>query len=59
VRAAGKDDNVLLTPATRLTLEQAMEFIDADELVEVTPHHIRLRKRHLTEQDRKRAARAG
>jgi GTP-binding protein len=59
VRAAGKDDNVMLTPPTRLTLEQAMEFIDADELVEITPNHIRLRKRYLTEQDRKRAARAG
>ncbi|HET7369370.1 MAG TPA: translational GTPase TypA [Gammaproteobacteria bacterium] len=58
IRAAGKDENVLLTPATRFTLEQAMEFIEDDELVEVTPHHIRLRKRHLTEQDRKRAARA-
>ncbi|HET7586776.1 MAG TPA: translational GTPase TypA [Gammaproteobacteria bacterium] len=57
IRAAGKDDNVLLTPATRFTLEQAMEFIEDDELMEVTPHHIRLRKRHLTEQDRKRAGR--
>jgi GTP-binding protein len=57
VRAAGKDDNVLLTPATRMTLEQAMEFIEDDELMEVTPHSIRLRKRHLTQQARKRAAR--
>ncbi|MGD8378325.1 MAG: translational GTPase TypA [Gammaproteobacteria bacterium] len=57
IRAAGKDDNVMLTPPTRLTLEQAMEFIDDDELIEVTPHHLRLRKRHLTEQDRKRASR--
>ncbi|HET6724504.1 MAG TPA: translational GTPase TypA [Gammaproteobacteria bacterium] len=57
IRAAGKDENVLLTPATRFTLEQAMEFLEEDELMEVTPHHIRLRKRGLTEQDRKRAAR--
>ncbi|HET7306310.1 MAG TPA: translational GTPase TypA [Gammaproteobacteria bacterium] len=58
IRAAGKDDNVLLTPPTRFTLEQAMEFIEEDELMEVTPHNIRLRKRHLTESDRKRAARS-
>lgn len=59
MRAAGKDDAVLLTPATRLTLEQALEFINDDELVEVTPEHIRLRKRLLKEHERKRAARAG
>jgi GTP-binding protein len=59
IRAAGKDDNVLLTPPVRFTLEQAMEFLEDDELMEVTPHHIRLRKRYLTEQGRKRAARAG
>lgn len=59
IRAAGKDDNVLLTPPVRFTLEQAMEFLEDDELMEVTPHHIRLRKRYLTEQDRKRMARAG
>ncbi len=58
VRAAGKDDNVLLTPPIRLSLEQAMEFIDEDELVEVTPLSIRLRKRHLKEGERKRAERA-
>ena len=57
VRAAGKDDNILLTPALRLSLEQALEFIEEDELVEVTPTAIRLRKRHLKEQERKRAAR--
>lgn len=57
VRAAGKDDNVVLTPPIRFTLEQAMEFIEDDELMEVTPQYIRLRKRHLTEQARKRAAR--
>jgi GTP-binding protein len=58
VRAAGKDENVLLTPPIRLSLEQAMEFIADDELVEVTPRSIRLRKRHLREGERKRAERA-
>jgi len=57
IRAAGKDDNILLTPALRLSLEQALEFIEEDELVEVTPAAIRLRKRHLKEHERKRAAR--
>ncbi len=58
IRAAGSDENILLTPAIRMTLEQALEFIDDDELVEVTPHHLRLRKKHLQESQRKRAARA-
>jgi len=58
IRAAGKDDAILLTPPIALTLEYAVEFIAADELVEVTPQSIRIRKRHLTEQERKRAARA-
>ena len=58
IRASGKDDAVALEPHIQLTLEQAMEFIDDDELVEITPKAIRLRKRHLKEQDRKRAARA-
>jgi GTP-binding protein len=58
VRAAGKDDNVLLSPPQRLTLEQALEFIDDDELVEVTPRHVRLRKKLLKEHERKRQARA-
>ena len=57
IRAAGKDDNVQLTPAIRMSLEQALEFIEDDELVEVTPKAIRLRKKHLTENDRKRASR--
>ncbi len=57
IRAAGKDDNVQLTPAIRMSLEQALEFIEDDELVEVTPKEIRLRKRHLTESDRKKASR--
>jgi GTP-binding protein len=59
IRAAGKDDNVLLTPPVLFSLEQALEFIEEDELVEVTPRAIRLRKRHLKEQDRKRAGRVG
>ncbi len=58
IRAAGSDENILLTPPIRLSLEQALEFIDDDELVEVTPKHIRLRKKFLSEQDRRRASRA-
>ncbi|MCL4761989.1 MAG: translational GTPase TypA, partial [Burkholderiales bacterium] len=57
VRAAGKDDAVLLTPPIQLTLEYAVEFIADDELVEVTPKSIRIRKRFLKEHERKRAAR--
>ena len=57
IRAAGKDDAVLLTPPIPLTLEYAVEFIADDELVEVTPASIRIRKRFLKEQDRKRAER--
>ena len=57
IRAAGKDDNVQLTPPIRMSLEQALEFIEDDELVEVTPKAIRLRKKHLTESDRKKASR--
>jgi GTP-binding protein len=59
IRAAGCDENILLTPPIRMSLEQALEFIDEDELVEVTPNHVRLRKKLLQEHDRKRAARAG
>ena len=58
IRAAGSDENILLTPPIRMSLEQALEFIDDDELVEVTPNHIRLRKKHLLEHERKRASRA-
>jgi len=58
VRAAGKDENMILTPPIKFSLEQAMEFIDDDELVEVTPMNIRLRKRFLKESDRRRAERA-
>jgi GTP-binding protein len=57
VRASGTDEAINLVPPVRYTLEQALEFIDDDELVEVTPKSIRLRKRHLTENDRKRASR--
>lgn len=59
MRASGKDDSIQLTPAIKFSLEQALDFIDEDELVEVTPKEIRLRKKHLTENDRKRASRSG
>ncbi|MGB0893072.1 MAG: translational GTPase TypA [Parashewanella sp.] len=58
MRASGTDEAQVLTPPIELTLERALEFIDDDELVEVTPESIRVRKKHLTENDRKRAARA-
>ena len=58
MRASGTDENIILTPAIKYSLEQALEFIDDDELVEVTPKSIRLRKKELKEQDRKRTARA-
>jgi GTP-binding protein len=57
IRTQSKDENVLLTPPVRMSLEQAMEYIGDDELVEVTPKNIRLRKRHLNEGQRKRAER--
>jgi len=57
IRAAGKDENVVLTPPIKLTLESAIEFIADDELVEITPKSIRLRKRHLDANERKRADR--
>ena len=57
MRAAGKDENVVLTPPIRFSLEQAMEFIDDDELIEITPTSIRLRKRSLRENERKRSDR--
>ncbi|WP_288396193.1 hypothetical protein, partial [uncultured Acinetobacter sp.] len=50
----GTDDALTLTPAIEYTLEQALEFIEDDELVEVTPKSIRIRKRYLTENERKR-----
>jgi len=57
MRASGKDDAIQLTPALKFTLEQALDFIDDDELVEVTPKEIRMRKKHLTEGDRKKSSR--
>lgn len=57
MRASGTDENIILTPAIKFSLEQALEFIDDDELVEVTPTSIRLRKKLLTENDRKRYSR--
>jgi len=57
IRAAGTDENIILTPPIRFSLEQALEFIDDDELVEVTPNAIRVRKKFLKEHERKRASR--
>ena len=57
VRASGTDEHIVLTPPVLHSLEQAMEFIADDELVEVTPDSIRLRKRYLTENERKRMSR--
>jgi len=59
IRAAGTDENILLTPPIRFSLEQALEFIDDDELVEVTPKTIRIRKKLLLEHERKKASRSG
>jgi GTP-binding protein len=56
-RVSGKEDAIKITPAIQLTLEYAVEFIADDELVEITPKSIRIRKRHLKEHERKRAAR--
>ena len=55
VRASGTDENIVLTPPVKMTLEQALEFIEDDELVEVTPNSIRIRKKFLKENERKRA----
>jgi GTP-binding protein len=57
IRAAGTDENLVLSPPIRFSLEQALEFIDDDELVEVTPKSIRIRKKFLAESDRKRESR--
>ena len=57
IRASGSDENILLTPPVLFSLEQAMEFISDDELIEITPKNIRLRKRYLTESERKRKSR--
>ena len=55
MRASGSDESIRLTTPREMTLEQALEFIDNDELVEITPQSIRLRKRLLDENDRKKA----
>jgi GTP-binding protein len=57
IRAAGTDENLILTPPLNYSLEQSLEFLDDDELLEVTPHNLRLRKKLLTETDRKRESR--
>jgi GTP-binding protein len=59
MRASGSDKNVLLKPPRMITLEIALEYIESDELVEITPSKIRLRKKVLTEEGRKRAERGG
>jgi GTP-binding protein len=58
IRAAGKDEAVRLTPPIRMTLERALAYIEDDELVEVTPKSIRLRKTYLDPNDRKRFSRS-
>ncbi len=58
MRASGTDENIILVPPIRLTLEQSLEFVNDDELVEVTPHNLRLRKRYLKENERKRFERS-
>jgi GTP-binding protein len=57
VRASGRDDNVLLTPPMRMSMEMALAYIQDDELVEITPQSIRLRKRYLDPNERKKAER--
>jgi GTP-binding protein len=59
VRSSGKDDAIVLVPPIELTLEKAVEFIADDELVEITPKSIRLRKRYLKEHERRKAQREG
>ncbi len=58
MRASGNDENIVLSPPIKMSLEQALEFIEGDELVEVTPENIRIRKKILKENDRKRASKA-
>ncbi len=57
IRAAGKDEALLLVPPRRMSLEQAIAYIEDDELVEVTPSAVRIRKRYLNPHDRKKAER--
>jgi GTP-binding protein len=54
VRASGSDENIILIPPRRFTLEQAIDYVQDDELIEVTPNAIRMRKKELTEGERKR-----
>lgn len=58
IRASGSDESIILTPPIKMTLEQALEFIQDDELVEITPENIRVRKKYLKEHERKRDSRA-
>ena len=58
IRSSTSDISVRLTPASRQSLEQSLDFLTDDELLEVTPKHLRLRKRHLTEVDQSRARRS-
>ncbi len=55
MRASGRDDNVKIAPPWILSLEESLEYVEEDELLEVTPTSLRLRKRHLSEVERKRA----
>jgi GTP-binding protein len=57
IRAAGNDENIVLTPPIRFSLEQALEFLDDDELLEITPLNLRVRKKFLSESDRRRDSR--
>ena len=57
MRASGSDEAILLTPPLLVTLERGLEIMKEDEYLEITPHHIRLRKKYLTEMDRIRAER--
>jgi GTP-binding protein len=58
MRASGSDRAMKIAPAQKLSLEEALEYIKDDELVEVTPNHVRLRKRYLTDNERKRMKRS-
>jgi len=59
MRASGTDENIVLTPPIKHTLESALEFLNDDELLEVTPENLRIRKRYLKENERKRVSRSG
>jgi GTP-binding protein len=57
-RAANKDMKVSITPPVKMSIEQALDFLEDDELLEITPHHLRLRKKFLTSQERKKSGRS-